>query len=368
MKLSSLSLCTLVAFTAAPAYAWPGMGKINQALVKRKDGNDDGSATPELIGDLLTTPQDQWTEVGRTVAGIIMGDISGESNEGGKYKPPFALRTKKCKIDECCVWGYVSDFLTTQFTQPDGQCNDYARASVRMGFHDAGTWSKSAAARGQDFGGADGSLVLSRAEIMRPENKGLEEIAGKARQWAIEFGVGVADMVQFMAIHAVVSCPLGPRIRVFVGRQDSSRPCIDGLLPGVTQPPDDLIALFEDKTISPHDLAALLGAHSTSRQFFFNESHSGEPQDDTPGVWDVRFYGQTLQDGPDGVFKFESDIALAGHPKVHDEWIAFAGPGGQQHWNEDYAMAYTRLSMLGVNNINSTSPFAVFSYVKKYKY
>ncbi|KAF8458628.1 heme peroxidase [Terfezia claveryi] len=342
-----------MALTAAPSYAWPGMGKINQALVKRKDGNDDGSAPRELIGDLKTTPPGQWTEVGKAVAGIIMGDISGESAEGGKYKLPGALKTKKCKSDKCCVWGHVSNWLTTQFTAPDGQCNDYARASIRMGFHDAGTWAKSMAAQGQDFGGADGSIVLSKAEIKRPENKGLEEIVRKARDWAIIFGVGVADLVQFMAIHAVVTCPLGPRIRVFVGRMDSSRACPDGLLPGVTQPPDDLIALFEDKTIGPHDLAALLGAHSTSRQFFFNESHSGEPQDDTPGVWDVKFYGQTLQDGPDGVFKFQSDIALGNHPRVHDEWMSFAGPGGQDHWNEDYAIAYTRLSMLGVNNINS---------------
>ena len=356
MKFSSLSVCTLVALTVAPTYAWPGMGKINDALIKRKDGQDDGDTPRELIGDLKTTPPHKWTKVGKAVAGIIMGTTRGESNEGGNYRPPGELRSKACKNDPCCAWGHVSEFLTKQFTAPDGTCNDLARASVRMGFHDAGTWSKNLAAQGQDFGGADGSLILASSEVGRPENKGLEVIVAKTREWADKFKVGTADMVQFMAIHAVVTCPLGPRLRMFVGRQDSSRACPNGLLPGVTQPADDLIALFEDKTIGPHDLAALLGAHSTSRQFFVNASHAGESQDDTPGVWDVRFYGITLQDVvPPGVFKFESDMALANHPRVNDEWVQFAGPGGQNHWNEDYATAYTRLSMLGVNNINSMS-------------
>jgi len=339
-----------VALAAAPVYAWPGMGKINQSLMKRKDRKP---IKRELIGDLKTVPKNNWTPTGAAIAGIIMGEISGVSDEGGNYIPPGTINSERCQKDKCCAWGYVSAFLTTQFTEVDGTCNNDARASIRLGFHDAGTWAKSKAAQGQDFGGADGSLIFSEEELGRPENKGLDALASKTRQWAAMFGVGVADLVQFMAIHAVVTCPLGPRLRFFVGRQDSSRTCLDGLLPGVTQPADDLIALFEDKTIVPHDLTALLGAHSTSRQFFFNETHAGEPQDDTPGVWDVKFYGQTLGDGPEGVFKFESDIALGNHRKMHDEWMLFAGPGGQDHWNEDYATAYTRVSMLGVNNINS---------------
>ena len=358
MKLSGLSLFTLVALTAAPAYAWPGMGKINEALLKRQPGSNDGSDRRELIGDLKTTPPAHWTKVGKLVAGIIMGDIEGESDEGN-YHPPL-LNSQACKKDECCVWGYVSYQLTTLFNEVDGQCNDLARAAVRMGFHDAGTWSKRMAAHGKDFGGADGSLALAAEEVKRPENKGLDKVVAKALELSRTWRVGVADMIQFMAIHATVTCPLGPRLRVFIGRKDSKRPAPNGLLPGVTQPADDLIALFEDKTISPHDLTALLGAHTTSKQFFFNTSHTGDSQDDTPGVWDVRFYGQTLENKPmDGVFRFESDIVLSTHPRVHEEWMEFAGPGGQDHWNADYATAYTRLSLLGVYNINGTSPFTI---------
>ena len=56
-------------------------------------------------------------------------------------------------------------------------------------------------------------------------------------------------------------------------------------MPDVHAPADDLIALFEDKTITPHDLTALMGAHSTSKQSGVDPSKAGASQDTTPGVW-----------------------------------------------------------------------------------
>jgi len=119
----------------------------------------------------------------------------------------------------------------------------------------------------------------------------------------------------------------------------------------VKAPADQLLALFQDKTISPHDLAALLGAHSTSKAFVQPGVTAGTPQDQTPAVWDVRFYNDTVQPTPlKGTFPFQSDLVLSKHPAMSTEWNSFIG--SQSHWNEDYATAYTRLSMLGVNNIN----------------
>jgi hypothetical protein len=60
---------------------------------------------------------------------------------------------------------------------------------------------------------------------------------------------------------------------------------MDNLLPGVHADADSLVQLFIDKTISPHELAALLGAHSTSKQFGVDTTQVGAPQDTTPGVW-----------------------------------------------------------------------------------
>jgi len=254
-----------------------------------------------------------------------------------------------------CVWAYVAIAMSLQFNGITLQCNDIARAAIRLGFHDAGTWSSALAASGQDFGGADGSIALSGTEVNRPENNGLQAIIKQMITWQKTFGVPMADLIQFGAVHAVVTCPLGPRVRFFAGRKDSKVAAPDGLLPSATASADSLVSLFEDKTMSAHDLAALVGAHSTSKQFFFNKPAAAAPQDGTPGVWDVLFYNQTLENTPKKVFRLPSDIALAQHPAMADEWTKFRQPNnvGQKHWNEDYAKAYTRLSLLGVNNINN---------------
>ncbi|KAF2030486.1 heme peroxidase, partial [Setomelanomma holmii] len=252
--------------------------------------------------------------------------------------------------DPCCRWYYISEELTGAFVDADGTCNALARASIRMGFHDAGTWSSKLIAAGQDYGGADGSLVLFD-EIKRPENFGLESAVGFAQQLYNKYNVTMADLIQYMANHAVVSCPLGPRVRTYVGRKDATQAAPDGLLPSVHAPAEDLIALFVDKTISAHELTALLGAHTTSTQRGVDGSKAGYPQDTTPGVWDVKYYNETLDTYEnDCIFKFESDVKLSKHPTMSGEWQKFVGDQG--HWNGDYARAYLRLSLLGVKNIN----------------
>ncbi|EON65345.1 hypothetical protein W97_04583 [Coniosporium apollinis CBS 100218] len=350
-----------IALTAATlsslVTAWPGLANLQKDLNKRlpqvapaDDGDGDGSATGagELIGDLkngITTP------VGQTIANILTGKETGQS--AATYRIPGLPGTKACKADPCCIWAHISFDLTLAFRGPSGRCNSLARQAIRLGFHDAAAWSKT-----RGGGGADGSIVLSGSEIKRPDNKGLEGIVAKA--WALQkifgpFGVGMADLIQFAANHAVVTCPLGPRTRTFIGRKDAPAGIAapDGLMPDVNSDASTLIKLFEDKTITPHMLAALVGAHTTSQQFFVDPKKAGQPQDGTPGVWDTLFYSQTISGTPDKVFRLKSDMALANDSRVADEWNQFAGPGGQSHWNEDYASSYIRLSLLGVNNINS---------------
>lgn len=346
---------------------------IMEALAKRQEASEVGAdgeevdieepAVPELedpnennnrmIGDLK---QGATTPVGQSIMNILLRTESAEGSNS-RYTPPGTLTSAKCKADTCCVWSYISAAMSVKFTGPTLRCNDLARAAIRLGFHDAGTWSSSLAASGKDFGGADGSLVLSGTEINRAENNGLQAIAKQMQTWQKQYGVSMADLIQFGANHAVVTCPLGPRIRSFVGRKDSKVAAPDGLLPDAKASADSLISLFEDKTISGHELAALLGAHSASKQFFFDKTRAGAPQDSTPGVWDVRFYNQTLESAgvPKRVFRIPSDIVLAQHPSMANEWAKFRLPNnvGQKHWNEDYATAYTRLSLLGVNNINN---------------
>jgi hypothetical protein len=200
---------------------------------------DDGSIGGVLIGDLRT--KGATTPVGKLIADILQGRAGGESDaRTDSPKGKDACRNSK---DACCIWHEISEELTRKFKNgKKGLCNNNARAAVRLGFHDAGTWSQKLADAGQDFGGADGSLVLFD-EVGRGENRGLEKIVGIAREMHGKykrFGVGMADLVQYMAVHATVTCPLGPRIRVFVGRKVSMllNPCLSFLpsLPFLVNP------------------------------------------------------------------------------------------------------------------------------------
>lgn len=108
----------------------------------------------------------------------------------------------------------------------------------------------------------------------------------------------------------------------------SDPPAPEGLIPNVTSNATVLLALFANKGISSAQLAALVGAHSTSRQFSTSPlARLGEPQDDTPGIWDVDFYADTANP-PEGVFVFQSDIALMNDPTSGPTFKGFVGKQG----------------------------------------
>jgi hypothetical protein len=210
------------------------------------------------------------------------------------YTPP-TKDTTECEADTCCIWSYIKDDLVPLFLNTDGTCGDVARSAVRFGFHDAAAWNTA-----QTHGGADGSLLLSTTETSRSENAGLNVAKSALLPIYLKYqsyGISAADLVQFAHNVAVVTCPLGPRALTYIGRpewkeSDGENPT--GLLPDAKSPADVLIDLFGDKTIGEVDLVALLGAHSTAKQFFFDASKAGQPLDSTPGVWDVAFYSEVL--------------------------------------------------------------------------
>ncbi|OAG11194.1 heme peroxidase [Paraphaeosphaeria sporulosa] len=294
-------------------------------------------ASPGLIDGLLTGTLDA---IRQSIKDILTGVKSGVADGDISSKPLICLSA----VDKCCVWWDVSAELTKRFKETNGECNDAARAAIRFGFHDAGAWDKDTTT-----GGADGSLMMDFGEIDRPENNGLQSVRLLLREVQALFKVGYADLAQYAHNHATISCPKGPRIRTWVGRKDATGPAPTGKLPDVHDSPDNLIALFERKGFSAHDLAALVGAHAAAKQRFVDTSQAGKPLDTTPGVWDVEFYNDTLQEpqNPD-IFVLPSDKKLSVHPKINDEWLSFVGD--QPHWNEDYAKAYIRMSLLGVTS------------------
>ncbi|RYP72318.1 hypothetical protein DL771_004292 [Monosporascus sp. 5C6A] len=331
--------------------AFPGMGHTLAAFasIEKRDPE-----TPELLADLKTLPDSELTPVGTLIKTILLLENStGPSQDlDTVYKAPGPLGSPECRADTCCVWKYIAEEMETDFKGPTGRCNIFAREAVRLGFHDAGTWSKT-----QGGGGADGSFVLA-GEIARTENRGLEEINNKMWQYYHKYhkyGAGMADLVQMGATVGAVVCPLGPRIRSFVGRNDSSVPAPEGRLPLASQDAVPLIELFEDKTIDRGDLITLLGAHTIGQQRFEDPTRAGDPHDTTPGVWDTNFYRETVRnDTAKRIFKFHSDVSIAHYEESLPLWTVFSNPvTGLKEWNSGYSAAYIRLSILGVPHINN---------------
>ena len=73
-----------------------------------------------------------------------------------------------------------------------------------------------------------------------------------------------------------------------------------------------------------------------TQQHFVDTSRSGDPQDSSPGVWDMAFYPQTFNsNSPPRVLKFQSDINLSKDSRSAPEWQEFMDRAtAQGHWNE----------------------------------
>ncbi|KKA28039.1 hypothetical protein TD95_001557 [Thielaviopsis punctulata] len=309
------------------------------------------AAPQPMIGDLATLADSELSPTGALVKAILLHSAPPQSLD--TYTPP-SLSSSSCHSDPCCVWSHISTSLHAQFTSPSGHCTAAARSALRLAFHDAGAWDLFS-----PDGGADGSILLNAAESQRPENAGLAAAVAAARAihanyTGLGFAISAADLVQVAGNVATVSCPGGPRVRTFVGRHDSAADAPRGKIPSPSAGAAELVELFANKTIGPRGLVALLGAHSVSRQRFVDESRALQPQDATPGVWDTVYFRQTLaRQAPRHVFRFESDVNLANYAETRGEFEEFAGQGGQEAWNNDYAREFIRLSLLGVNNINT---------------
>ncbi|KAB5546897.1 versatile peroxidase VPL1 [Coniochaeta sp. 2T2.1] len=261
--------------------------------------------------------------------------------------PSPALSPRK---DTSCpkVWTQVKAELNTLFMS-GYECNGLARAAIRAVFHDCGSWDTSQALKG----GCDGSLVVGvtpDVELDRPENRGLQTIAATLKDLAGKYGTSVADMVVFAGNAAIVLCPGGPRVKTFIGRKDSPTSAPPGGLPNVFDSAANLAALFAQKGLDAEDLAALLGAHSTSTQKFVDPSQANKSQDSTPGQWDVTYYGQTYAYATTGkkdpnIFVFPSDSKLATYGNVGKKFQGFIGNQGK--WTGKFADAMERMALFG---------------------
>lgn len=81
------------------------------------------------------------------------------------------------------------------------------------------------------------------------------------------------------------------------------------MIPDVNDSVEKMLARFADMGLSVRDTMALVGAHSTAKQRFVDPSQAGKSMDSTVDIWDVKFYGETLNSTtPDG--KLNSHLSL----------------------------------------------------------
>jgi hypothetical protein len=132
----------------------PGMGEKMMFEMKRAANKEKRAASKELIGDLATLADSKLTSIGKDIKAIILDQKTAESSEQDTSIPAGAIGSAACKADLCCHWKWLSYEMTAKFTGTSGRCTKFARQAVRLGFHDAGVWSKTAG-----YGGADGSKL-----------------------------------------------------------------------------------------------------------------------------------------------------------------------------------------------------------------
>lgn len=181
---------TLVIFSAiSMANAFPGMSELRH--VSRAQDEDN---TKKLPGDLEGQDESTMSETGKLIKNILQGNENPQDLTTAYSSVPDQ-NSAECKADKCCIWKHIADEMKSKMTGDAGRCNNLARQCIRMGFHDAATWSLNT---GKD-GGADGSLVLARECFDRKINNGLTDGCNQMQAWFDtykSFGVSMADLIQ----------------------------------------------------------------------------------------------------------------------------------------------------------------------------
>ncbi|KAI0699316.1 heme peroxidase, partial [Cerioporus squamosus] len=242
-------------------------------------------------------------------------------------------------------------------------CNDRARQSLRITFHDAIGYSSALWNSGSfGGGGADGSLVaFSEIELTSPANKGLQGIVKSLKRVADAHNVSYGDIVQFAGAVGLSNCPGAPRLGFFAGRPAAIASAPSGLFPAPTDTAQALLSRMKDAGFSAEDTIVLLGAHSIGRQHTIDPAANGTPLDSTPDAFDSQFYLEVLLKGSvyprkaphagealsatKDVFRLSSDAAIARYPDTACAWQSYIGDDDRMR--EAFRKAMAKVATLG---------------------
>lgn len=170
--------------------AFPGMADLAKNLAARQQPDN----SSQLLGDLVDKPDSSLSPTGSLIKKLLTGAENPEDFTTSYTSVPD-IRSAACKADTCCVWKHIADEMKSKMVTRDGQCNGLARSCVRMGFHDAATWSLKTG----PGGGADGSLVLARECYDRSVNRAMIPACIQMQMWYDRYrryGVSMADLIQ----------------------------------------------------------------------------------------------------------------------------------------------------------------------------
>ncbi|OTA93720.1 putative class II peroxidase [Hypoxylon sp. CO27-5] len=237
------------------------------------------------------------------------------------------------------VWTDVAADLKLTFLDTDGNCNDDARAAIRLAFHDCFP------------GSCDGSIILADECTGRGENTQLVDICSTLSDKATLFDVGTADLIQFAAAFGIASCPGLPAISVKVGRTDSSTASPTGQMPSASDNATSIVAAFAAKGFSATELVALIGAHSAAKDL------DGNALDSTVDDLDTNFYTETA-DGT-APASLDSDISLSSSTETSADWNTFGADASA--WADAFVPAMEKLSLLGNDEASLTDCSSVIT-------
>ncbi|KAH9931729.1 manganese peroxidase precursor [Epithele typhae] len=265
----------------------------------------------------------------------------------------------------CCNLFAVRDVLQDQLF--DGrECGEEVHESLRLTFHDAIGFSRSAARAGKfGGGGADGSIaIFEDIETNFHANNGVDEIIDTQRPFVQMSNMTTADFIQFAGAVGVSNCPGAPQLDVFIGRKDATRPAPDLTVPEPFDSVDKILArMLDGGDFSPAEVVAILASHTIAAADHVDPTIPGTPFDSTPELFDTQFFIETQLAGTlfpgngsnqgeamsplAGELRLQSDSEIARDPRTACEWQSFVN--NQAKLQSAFKAAFRKMTVIGHN-------------------
>ncbi|KAL1942763.1 hypothetical protein VTO73DRAFT_5003 [Trametes versicolor] len=263
----------------------------------------------------------------------------------------------------CCQLFAVRDDIQKNLFD-NGECGEDVHESLRLTFHDAIGFSRSAEANGTfGGGGADGSIsIFASIETNFHASLGIDEIVGEQAPFIARHNLTVGDFIQFAGAVGVSNCPGAPRLQFLLGRPNATQPAPDKTIPEPFDTVDSILARFLDAAdFSPAEVVALLASHTIAAADEVDPTIPGTPFDSTPELFDTQFFietqlrgtgfpgtagnqGEVLSPLP-GEMRLQSDSELARDSRTACEWQSMVN--NQSKMMTAFAAAMAKLAVIG---------------------